>query len=108
MYGTIIYVSVQVVTNKYTQNMCCLCPLYRFMKTPDRLSALRNARDTIRKRDRKIAKIKVRLESLTSKRGIAVESDVQEEIAQVIQRETPVMESLPASDFRRIFWEQQV
>ena len=46
-----------------------LCPLYRFMKTHDRLSALRNARDTIRKRDRKISKIKVRLESLTSKRG---------------------------------------
>ena len=76
------------------------------MNTPDRLSALRNARDTIRKRDRKIAKIKVQLESLTSKRGIAVESDVQEEIDQVIQRETSVMEPLP--DFRRIFWEQQV
>ena len=75
-----IYVSVQVVTDKYTQHMCCLCPLYRFMKTPDRLSALRNARDTIRKRDRKIAKIKVRLKSLTSKRGIAVESDVRRKL----------------------------
>ena len=67
-------------TNIHSIYMCCLCPLYRFMKTPDRLSALRNARDTIRKRDRKIAKIKVRLESLTSKRGIAVESDVRRKL----------------------------
>ena len=104
------FVSMQVITNKYTQYMymCCLRLLYRFMKTPDRLSALRNARDTIRKRNRKIAMIKVRLESLTSQRGIAVESDIQEEIDQVIHRETPAMESLPASDFKRIFWEQQV
>ena len=78
------------------------------MKTPDRLSALRNARLTLRKRDRKIAYIKKRLESLTLERGVAVESDVQAEIQGVIARERVEMESLPNSDFRRIFWEQQV
>ena len=82
--------------------------LYRFMKTPEKLSALRNARLTLRKRDRKIAHIKKQLESLTLERGVAVESEVQVEIQGVIDRENSEMESLPRSDFRRIFWEQQV
>ena len=70
--------------------------------------SLRNARETLRKRDRKIAQIKKQLESLTSRKGVAVASDVQEEIGQVIERSGTEMESLPTSDFRRIFWEQQV
>lgn len=78
------------------------------MRTPERLSALRSARQTLRNRDRKIARIKKQLESLTSRRGVAVESHVNEEIKQVIERERSEMESLPESDFRRIFWEQQV
>ena len=82
--------------------------VYRFMKTPERLSALRNARQTLRNRDRKIARVKKRLESATTQNGIAVESHVQEEIEHVIERESSEMESLPNSDFRRIFWEQQV
>jgi hypothetical protein len=78
------------------------------MKTPERLSALRNARLTLRKRDRRIAYIKRKLDSLTLERGVAVESDVQLEIQGVIERESLQMESLGNSDFRRIFWEQQV
>jgi hypothetical protein len=80
----------------------------RYMRTPERLSALRNARQTLRNRDRKIARVKKQLELLTAQRGVAVESHVSEEIKQVIERETSEMESLPESDFRRIFWEQQV
>jgi hypothetical protein len=92
----------------------CVCviaykiALCRFMKTPERLSALRNARLTLRKRDRRIAYIKRKLDSLTLERGVAVESDVQLEIQGVIERESLQMESLGNSDFRRIFWEQQV
>jgi hypothetical protein len=78
------------------------------MKTPERLSALRNARLTLRKRDRRIAYIKRQLESLTLERGVTVESDVQLEIQGVIERESLQMESVGNSDFRRIFWEQQV
>ena len=78
------------------------------MKTPERLSALRRARQTLRNLDRKVARIKKRLESLTSEGGVAVEEEVQDEIEAVIERQTSVMESLPGSDFRRIFWERQV
>lgn len=78
------------------------------MKTPERLSALRKARLTLRNRDRRIARIRKRLESLTSQSGVSVESHVQEEIQHVIEKEQSGMESLPKSDFQRIFWEQQV
>ena len=108
MYAWYDYLSVCKWLQTNIHSICVDYACCRFMKTPDKLSALRNARNTIRKHDRKIEKIKVRLESLTSTRGIAVESNVQEEITQIIQRESPVMESLPAFDFRRIFWKQQV
>ena len=78
------------------------------MKTLERLLALRNARQTLRNRDRKIARVKKRLDSLTSERGVALESHVHDEIEQVIERESSEMGSLPDSDFRKIFWEQQV
>jgi hypothetical protein len=52
--------------------------------------------------------VKKQLELLTAQKGVAVESHVSEEIKQVMERETSEMESLPESDFRRIFWEQQV
>ena len=52
--------------------------------------------------------MKKKLESLTSVKGIAVDDDVQEEIREVISEKTSKMESLPSSDFRRIFWEQNV
>ena len=66
------------------------------------------ARETLRKRNRKIARVEKQLELLTSRGGVAVASDVQEEIAQGIEMGKMEVESLPASDFRRIFWEQQV
>ena len=78
------------------------------MKTPERLLALRNAKLTLKKWDRKITSITKRLESLTSEKGIALESEVQGEIQSVIVRENSEMEDLPNSDFRRIFWKQQV
>lgn len=76
---------------------------YRYMRTPERLSTLRNARQTLRNRDRKIACVKKQLELMTSERGVAVESHVNEEIKQVIEKEKAQRWSLSL-----IFWEQQV
>lgn len=78
------------------------------MKTPDRLAALKNARKTLRMRDQKIARMRKKLEVLTSEKGIEVDSEVQEEIEYVIQEKRSYIESLPVNDFRRVFWEQQV
>ena len=78
------------------------------MKTPERLSALRKARQTLRNRDRRLARVTKKLEVLTSECGVEVEKEVQEEIQGVIDNHGSEMESLPGSDFRRIFWDQQV
>ena len=44
----------------------------------------------------------------SSQEGVAVESDVQKELECVIETERSEMESLPNSDFKKIFWDQQV
>ena len=80
----------------------------RFMKTPERLTALRKAKQALRNRDRRLSRMKKRLEALTSDCGVELENEVQEEITEVIDRHGTDMESLPISDFRRIFWDQQV
>ena len=82
--------------------------LYRFMKTPERLASLRQARETLRKRDRKITQLKKKLELLTSQGGVAIAGDAHEEIMQGIEVGNREVACLPVSDFRRVFWEQQV
>ena len=82
--------------------------MFRFMKTPDRIAALRKARKTLKLRDQKIARMRNKLEELTSEKGIEVDSDVQDELESVIKEKRSYIESLPVTDFRRIFWEQQV
>ena len=73
------------------------------MKTPDRV-----ARTTLRNRDRRIARMKKKLDAMTTNNGVQVESEVQEEIESVIENRRPEIEALPGSDFSHVFWDQQV
>ena len=75
------------------------------MTTPQRLSALRIAKQPLCMRDQKITQMKQRLESV---KGIEVDSEVSEEIEMVVKERSSEMEALPKSDFRRVFWDQQV
>ena len=84
------------------------CASSSFMKTPERLSALRAAKKTLRMRDQKIARMKQRLESLTLEKGVEVDQEVYEEITEVVKDKNEEIQSLPESDFRRVFWDQQV
>ena len=52
--------------------------------------------------------MKKRLEVLTSESGVCPEEEVQEEIEGVIEKHGPEIGAFPVSDFRRIFWDQQV
>lgn len=71
------------------------------MKTPERLSALRAAKITLLSRDQKIFRRKQRLELFTSARGVGIDQEVHEEIAEVIKDKIKEIQSLLASDFRR-------
>ena len=50
-------------------------------------------------RDQKIARMRKKLEVLTSEKGIEVDSEVQEEIEYVIQEKRSYI------NFRKVFWE---
>ena len=82
--------------------------LIRFLRTPERLRALRKAKRILTNRDRRLARMKKRLEFLTSVSGLQVENDVQVEIEAVVEKYSPEMDTLPGSDFRHMFWNQQV
>ena len=78
------------------------------MKTPERLSVLRKARKTLRNRDLKLKRLQKRLAKLTTERGINVEEEVQQEVEGMIDKHAADMHALPRTDFRRVFWDQQV
>ena len=65
------------------------------MKTPERLSALRAARQTIRVCDQKIARIKSRLNSITASKGIAIGPELSDEVETVIKEKSSEIEVLP-------------
>jgi hypothetical protein len=58
---------------------------YRFMKTPERLIAMRSVKKRLRVKEQKLSRMKKRLESMTLEKGVAVGVHVQEEIDQVIK-----------------------
>ena len=70
--------------------------------------ALRRSWQTIRNRDRRILRMKKRLDELTLDSGVELEPEVQEEITGVIDTHGNTITGLPGSDFRKIFWDQQV
>ncbi len=49
-----------------------------------------------------------RLDMMTSLKGIEVDKDVNDEMEDVIKCRSSEMEALPVTDFRRLFWDQQV
>lgn len=78
------------------------------MKTPERISALRKARRTLRNRDLRLARMKKKLDAFTSEVGMQLEEQTQKEIELVVSEHASEMETLPLSDFQRVFWDQQV
>ena len=74
------------------------------MKTSESIAALRNARRVITNRDRKLARMKQRLDALIAKGGVELGSDMEEEMASIVKSHHPDIEPLPMSDFRCVFW----
>ena len=78
------------------------------MRTPQKLSALRKARTIIKARDRRVKRMKKKLDSMTAASGVELEESASLEIERVIDHHSSEISALPASDFKRIFWDQQV
>ena len=75
----------------------------RYLRTPEQLSALRVAKQTLRIRNQKICRMKICLESIISENSVEADSNVNEEIEKAIKEHSM---ALPKSDFKRVFWDQ--
>ena len=78
------------------------------MKTPEKLAALRRARQTIKARNKQIARMKAQLMERITEDGIEVSDDVENDMQEAIKSYNDEIVALPQNDFRRLFWEQQV
>ena len=77
------------------------------MKTPEKLAALRRARQTIKARNKQITRMKVQLMERITEDGIEV-SDVENDMQEAIKSYNDEIVALPQNYFHRPFWEQQV
>ena len=80
----------------------------RYMKTSEQLSALCSAKQTLHLRDQKLARMKSRLESITSVKGVEIDPESSQQIEAAIAKVKSEMESLLTTDFKIVFWDQQV
>ena len=78
------------------------------MKTPEKLAALRRARQTIKARNKQIKRMKAQLMKRITKDGIEVSDDVENDMQETIKSYNDEIVALPQNDFHRLFWEQQV
>ena len=78
------------------------------MKTPEKLAALRRARQTIKARNKQITRMKAQLMKRITKDGIEVSDDVENDMQETIKSYNDEIVALPQNDFHRLFWEQQV
>ena len=78
------------------------------MKTPEKLAALRRARQTIKACNKQITRMKAQLMERITEDGIEVSDDVENDMQEAIKSYNDEIVALPQNDFRRLFWEQQV
>ena len=78
------------------------------MKTPEKLAALRRARQTIKACNKQITKMKAQLMKRIIEDGIEVSDDVENDMQEAIKSYNDEIVALPQNYFHRPFWEQQV
>ena len=83
---------------------------FRYLKTPERLSVLQEGQVKLYgiTCDRRIKRMEKRLNMLTSECGVELEPEVHNELSDVIDKHGAEIAKLSGSDFRKIFWNQQV
>ena len=78
------------------------------MKTPEKLAALRRARQTIKACNKQITRMKAQLMKRITEDGIEVSDDVENDMQETIKSYNDEIVALPQNDFHRLFWEQQI
>lgn len=80
----------------------------RYMKSPQKEMRIRALKNALRNKRRQLQRMKVKLQEITNQKGVQIDSDLQNDFGSIINGNLENISKLPADDFKRIFWQQQV
>lgn len=80
----------------------------RFLKPTQKAKRMKLLQQQLRRKHQRVLLLQKRVNTLTEKAGVHADDDLASDITMAIDKTHPDMLKLPAHDFRRVFWEQQV
>ena len=80
----------------------------RYMNTRQKKARLLMAKAALRNKQRQLSRMKAKLKELTKKEGVEISEELSHDLSGVIGEYGKEIRKLPANDFKRILWEQQV
>ena len=81
---------------------------WRYLNTPQKMSRIEKARIIGKRMKIKIQKMTEKVEHLSSQSSTPVDNDLHTTITDIMDTYGTQVAKLPANNFKRIFWEQQV
>lgn len=55
-----------------------------------------------------ITRLKTKIDDLVKNSGVDIDEEIQRELEEAVNTNQTTIDALPRTDFRRIFWNQQV
>ena len=80
----------------------------RYMNSSQKKRHLKLVQQALANKQRQLKRLKKRMDTLTEKYGIVADDCMQSDILNVLSKHNDEISKLPAHDFKRVFWEQQV
>ena len=80
----------------------------RYMNSHQKRARLLMAKAALRNKQRQLSRMKAKLKELTKKEGVEITDDLSQDLSGVMSDYGKEIKRLPANDFKRILWEQQV
>lgn len=81
---------------------------YRYLNTPERKKRMLNLKNELDDKRKEVESLKRKLKSLTEENGVTIDTELQEDLASIIEENVEEITQKYAPDsFQRLFWEQQ-
>lgn len=81
---------------------------YRYLNTPEKTERLQRMHKSLRVSRRQVHRIKVRLAAAIAERGSQVDSELHNDLTQIMKNNSSnVLNAYPSDSFAHLFWQQQ-
>lgn len=80
----------------------------RYMQTPQKDRRIRALKNALRNKQRKIQRLKAKLQAITRENGVQVDSGLWNGLRSIVECNQDSINRLATDDFKRVFWQQQV